>query len=225
MPSNEKVGAELNDVDAVIRYHEETKHHYGRPARSLGYMDWANQPNPFRLYEGLTRLTLPFMGKDLGAAHMDLYRREENPVRNFSLQNLSLFLELSLGISAWKSAGGNTWALRMNPSSGNLHPTEGYVVTLETIVGDPGVFHYSPYLHALEPLALFPKKGLRAPQKPFPRRGLPLRSDQYFLARSLEIRREGFPLLQPRPGPRHCRGRFRRQPLGMEDHVFKRSVG
>ena len=158
MPSNEKVGAELNDVDAVTRYHETTKHHSYRPARSLGYMDWANQPNPFRWYEGLTRLKLPFTGQDLGAAHIDLYRREENPVRDFSLQNLSLFLELSLGISAWKSAGGNKWALRMNPSSGNLHPTEGYVVTLENIAGDPGVFHYSPYLHALEPRVLFPEK-------------------------------------------------------------------
>ena len=85
MLSNEKVGAELNDVDVVTRYHEATKHHSYRQARSLGYMDWANQPNPFRWYEGLTRLKLPLMGQDLGAAHMDLYRREENPVPLFGI--------------------------------------------------------------------------------------------------------------------------------------------
>jgi len=44
----------LNSVDAVIRYHAETKHHFHRSARSLGYLDWANQPNPFRLYDGLS---------------------------------------------------------------------------------------------------------------------------------------------------------------------------
>jgi nitroreductase len=35
----------------IIRNHEETKHHYDRYARSAGYMDWDNQPNPFRFYE------------------------------------------------------------------------------------------------------------------------------------------------------------------------------
>ncbi|TVR64991.1 MAG: hypothetical protein EA420_04215 [Candidatus Competibacteraceae bacterium] len=32
----------------------------------------------------------------------------------------------SLGLSAWKQHRGSRWALRCNPSSGNLHPTEGY---------------------------------------------------------------------------------------------------
>ena len=33
-----------------------------------------------------------------------------------------------MGLSAWKAYGGNRWALRCNPSSGNLHPTEGYLL-------------------------------------------------------------------------------------------------
>ena len=37
-----------NALAEIIRYHEETKHHYHRYARSAGYMDWENQPNPFR---------------------------------------------------------------------------------------------------------------------------------------------------------------------------------
>lgn len=31
----------------------------------------------------------------------------------------------SLSLSAWKQAGGARRPLRVNPSSGNLHPTEG----------------------------------------------------------------------------------------------------
>lgn len=147
-----------NSVDAVIRYHAETKHHVHRSARSLGYLDWANQPNPFRLYDGVTPVKLPFAPQDPHASYVDLYERTRNRFRHFSIENLSLFLELSLGISAWKSVSGSKWALRMNPSSGNLHPTEGYVILLQHSGPDPGVFHYSPLLHALEPRTQFPQE-------------------------------------------------------------------
>ena len=44
----------------------------------------------------------------------------------------------------------------MNPSSGNLHPTEAHLIlpALPGITG--GVFHYNPFLHALEPRAEMP---------------------------------------------------------------------
>jgi hypothetical protein len=32
-------------------YRQQTKHHFFRYARSLGTLDWANQPDPFRRYE------------------------------------------------------------------------------------------------------------------------------------------------------------------------------
>jgi len=35
----------LTDVQQVLAYHEETKHHPHRYARSMGYLDWANQPH------------------------------------------------------------------------------------------------------------------------------------------------------------------------------------
>jgi len=143
------------DNSTAIRYHEATKHHYHRFARSAGYLDWENQLNPFRFYEGVTPIKLPFVKGDPEATYMDLYERTRNSVREFSRENLSLFLELALGISAWKSISGAKWALRMNPSSGNLHPTESYVILKTGEACDPGVYHYSPYLHALEPRAIF----------------------------------------------------------------------
>ena len=39
----------------TLLYHEQTKHHFHRYARSAGSLDWANQPNPFRAYEGVRR--------------------------------------------------------------------------------------------------------------------------------------------------------------------------
>ena len=59
---------------------------------------------------------------------------------------MSLFLELSLGLSARKEIADSGWYLRMNPSSGNLHPTEAYAVlpALEGLPGGAGVYHYAP---------------------------------------------------------------------------------
>ena len=61
-----------------------------------------------------------------------------------------MLLELSLAISAWKSFHGTSWALRCNPSSGNLHPTEGYIVAADLPGLDGGVYHYVSRDHALE---------------------------------------------------------------------------
>ena len=41
----------LTDVQQVLAYHEDTKHHPYRYARSMGYLDWASQPHPFRSWE------------------------------------------------------------------------------------------------------------------------------------------------------------------------------
>jgi hypothetical protein len=43
---------ELPAEQVVVAYHERTKHHYHRYAASLGYLDWAKQPDPFRRYDG-----------------------------------------------------------------------------------------------------------------------------------------------------------------------------
>src|SRR5207245_7223136 len=51
-------------VDRVIRYHIQTKHHFNRYARALGYLDWANQPDPFRRFEGAPLISLPLLKPD-----------------------------------------------------------------------------------------------------------------------------------------------------------------
>jgi SagB-type dehydrogenase family enzyme len=79
-----------------------------------------------------------------------------------TIRALSRLLEYALALSAWKQAGATRWALRANPSSGNLHPTEGYVLVggIAELGDAPGLFHYAPREHALErradcPPALF----------------------------------------------------------------------
>lgn len=139
-----------NVLRSIIRYHEETKHHYHRYARSAGYMDWENQPNPFRFYEETKIFNLPLLKTDPPAAYLDLYQRKNNSTRRIIVENVAGFLELSLGLSAWKAAQGSQWSLRMNPSSGNLHPTEAYLLLPDIDGIEGGVYHYNAFIHALE---------------------------------------------------------------------------
>lgn len=136
--------------ETVLHYHEQTKHHYHRFAKSAGMMDWENQPNPFRSYAGADIHLLPFLHEDPAAAHEELYRRTARQPVEFSFENIAGFLELSMGLSAWKAYGGSRWPLRMNPSSGNLHPTETHLILPQLGTLPAGVYHYQPFRHALE---------------------------------------------------------------------------
>ncbi len=84
----------------IINYHEATKHHYDRYARSPGYMDWKNQPNPFRTYSGSPVHPLKLLKQDPPGAYLDLYDRKNNLQRPFTIETIAGFLELSLGLSA-----------------------------------------------------------------------------------------------------------------------------
>ena len=118
-------------VETVMRYHERTKHRFNRYADGPRQLDWANQPNPFRRFEGAPLVHLPLLGAreaPLSPRYDDLYRRGSVPSADVTIQALSRLLQYALAISAWKQAGATRWALRCNPSSGNLHPTEGYLL-------------------------------------------------------------------------------------------------
>lgn len=146
-----------SERDRVRAYHERTKHRPERYAASLGYMDWANQPEPFRFYEGAPRVRLPLLAADPPAGRMCLYEPGEPPAA-LDLPHLAGFLELSVALSAWKASGGARWPLRINPSSGNLHPTETHLVLPPLQGCSAGVYHYDPLHHALECRAHLPEE-------------------------------------------------------------------
>ena len=143
-------------IKEIINYHEITKHHYDRYARSPGYMDWKNQPNPFRSYAGAPAVSLPLLQTDPSAGYLDLYERSRNTPQPFTVETIAGFLELSLGLSAWKAAAGAQWSLRINPSSGNLHPTEAHLILPPIESQKSGAYHYNALRHALEKRADIP---------------------------------------------------------------------
>jgi SagB-type dehydrogenase family enzyme len=145
------------DRDAIpqdIRgYHRRTKHAPNRYAMGPGFLDWASQPSPFRRFLGAQQIPLPLLD-DRETVAFPGPAPEPAALDRLSL---GLFLELAFGVSAWKSYEGSTWALRNNPSSGNLHPTECYVVldAVEDLSAAAALFHYTPLDHALEERAAY----------------------------------------------------------------------
>src|SRR3979409_717835 len=121
-------------------YHESTKHTVESLRRSRHVLDWANMPDPFRHYEGVPLLDLPADPPPPPAHTYD------------GSAFLSQLLFYSAAISATKlvPSTGYQYALRVNPSSGNLHPTEFHFVTRDLKDWPDGLYHYRPSSHMAE---------------------------------------------------------------------------
>ncbi|MEJ2608995.1 MAG: SagB/ThcOx family dehydrogenase [Candidatus Thiodiazotropha sp.] len=139
-------------LERVHAYHNQTKHRFGKYAAGPDFLDWDQQPDPFRRFAPAELIPLPFDFEGLP----DLALNELNhpplhkAIPEWGLQEISSLLRFSLGLAAWKVAGPDRWSLRCNPSSGNLHPTEAYLIIRGLTALPDGVYHYAPYHHALE---------------------------------------------------------------------------
>jgi len=148
----------LNSALQTVRaYHQRTKHRFEAYAPGPDTLDWDAQPAPFRHFENSPGIQLPAFSASLqDPALLAALTRPFSTLGNtiqplpYTLSTLGALLHLALGITAWKSYGPDRWAVRANPSSGNLHPIEAYVLVrgLESL--PDGVYHYCPENHALE---------------------------------------------------------------------------
>jgi SagB-type dehydrogenase family enzyme len=143
-------GPPSDAIETILAYHRRTKHHLSRYARGPDGLDWANQPDPFRTFAGAARVELPLLADGLATTYGEVHVPGAARVRRIDLTSVAVLCELSLGLSAWKEYRGSRWALRCNPSSGNLHPTEGYLVLPPLPDLDAGLYHYDSHDHALE---------------------------------------------------------------------------
>lgn len=147
-------------IEHVIAYHDESKHHFHAYAKGPAYLDWATQPAPFKHYQGARNLPLARVPITDTPSYDEVFTGKRLTVASFDREGISRFFQDSLAISAWKQAGTMRWAVRVNPSSGNLHPTEGYFIggPVENLTKLPGVFHYCPDTHGLEVRQVFPSE-------------------------------------------------------------------
>src|ERR1700749_3997823 len=134
-------------------YHESTKHSVESLKRAPHLLDWANMPDPFRHYEGVPILDLP---ADPPAPETQALAILNGAGGATVVKDGGTFLSQLLFYSASISASkrvpstGYQYALRVNPSSGNLHPTEFHFVTRGLKDWPDGLYHYDPSRHMAE---------------------------------------------------------------------------
>src|SRR3981189_851999 len=136
-----------------LEYHELTKHSAESLRRTQHYLDWANMPNPFRLYEGVPVVDLPAdpPAPQILALEVLEGKTDNTPARD-GAEFLSQLMFYSASISASKRvpSTGAIYSLRVNPSSGNLHPTEFHFCTRGLVDWSDGLYHYRPSSHMPE---------------------------------------------------------------------------
>ena len=103
-------------LKVVLEYHERTKHHFDRSARSLGYLDWATQPDPFRRFDGAPQVPLdepPLLPQPTYDA---LFQPGSVAVQPVNRHTISRLFYHALALSAWKQAparrGGRCGSIR-----------------------------------------------------------------------------------------------------------------
>jgi SagB-type dehydrogenase family enzyme len=114
-------------------------------------------PNPFRHYEGVPVLDLPADPPSPETPALDVLQglSGTTPARDGpAFLSQLLFYSASISASKLVPSTGYRYALRVNPSSGNLHPTEFHFVTRGLKGWPDGLYHYRPSSHMAEQRAL-----------------------------------------------------------------------
>ena len=128
----------------LLAYHERTKHRLDRYAPGPQTLDWDAQPDPFRRFAGAPLTPLPLPANDEKVAWTRIFTPGAIAPHPATLRSIGLLFELSFALSAWKQLGPDRWAQHCNPSSGNLHPTEAYLLASGLAYLDNGLYHYAP---------------------------------------------------------------------------------
>ena len=150
------------EIEAILAYHQASKHNFKAYAPGPRRLDMSIKPDLFLNYHGTRLLNLDIWNDeqikaDIFPAYEQAFSPEKLKPSELNAKSISRLFFDSFAISAWKKAGGTKWPLRVNPSSGNLHPTETYLLSgpVKGLLKSPSVCHYAPLPHALELRAEF----------------------------------------------------------------------
>src|ERR1700730_13046731 len=136
-----------HDIQAAWKYHDSTKHSYWSIRNSPHFLDWANRPQPFKIYPKLERLPLPRDVSQTGVAALSALSNALSSSRADSvpaLQDLVRILYFSAGITKQRGSPGGEIYFRAAACTGALYEIELYIVTGDLADLDAGVYHFNP---------------------------------------------------------------------------------
>src|SRR5262245_9190554 len=132
------------DLAAAWTYHNETKHSLQSVRSNRHYLDWENQPLPFKIYSTLDPRPLPpdaspvsMSALDAVAAHEEIGQGDCLP----DLSSLAALLFLSGGITKRRMYPGGEIYFRAAACTGALYHIDLYLVCGDLPELPAGVYH------------------------------------------------------------------------------------
>src|SRR5882762_8847160 len=132
--------------DAAWNYHNATKHSYASVRSNAHFMDWNNQPLPFKIYPTLEPMRLPGEVRQSGVAALSAIAERVPAQTNASpdLEAVAQLLYLSAGITRRRKYSGGEIYFRAAACTGALYEVELYLVCGELGGLEAGVYHFGP---------------------------------------------------------------------------------
>ncbi|MFI5057431.1 MAG: SagB/ThcOx family dehydrogenase [Candidatus Acidiferrales bacterium] len=151
-----------SNLEAARSYHNGTKHSYASIRSNPHFMDWDNQPVPFKVYPALEPLPLPRDVRQTGVAALSAIAESIRTGANAApdLEALAQLLYLSAGITRHRKYPGGEIYFRAAACTGALYEVELYVVCGDLAGLEAGVYHFGPADFALRKLRAGDYRGV-----------------------------------------------------------------
>src|SRR5262245_14337946 len=143
------------DLQATWAYHNATKHSYESIRTNRHYLDWENQPIPFKIYSELEPIALPKQLSSSGMAALEAISILDISAKDQaipSIQTLAEILFLSAGITKRRSYPGGEILFRAAACTGALYHIDLYLACGDLPDLAAGVYHFGPHDFALRQL-------------------------------------------------------------------------
>ena len=143
------------DLEAAWSYHDGTKHSWQTIHADAHFLDFPNQPLPFKVYEGLEPVRLPKDFSNTGVAALSAVAGVgDSPGvdTELDLSSLAAILYYSAGITKKGVYPGGDILFRAAACTGALYHIELYLVCGPMPGLEPGVYHFGAHDFALRRL-------------------------------------------------------------------------
>src|SRR5437660_6859828 len=143
-----------SNLEAAWKYHNTSKHSYASVHNNPHFLDWSNQPLPFKAYTTLEPLRLPREVRQTGVAALSASAESIHLEAKVGpdLEALAQLLYLTAGITRHRKYPGGDIYFRAAACTGALYEVEVYVVCGNLIDLEAGVYHFAPAEFALRRL-------------------------------------------------------------------------
>jgi len=143
------------ELEATWAYHNGTKHSYQSIRTNPHYLDWENQPIPFKIYPTLEPIPLSQHLSSSGVAALSAISAADGQPEGHlvpKLEALAEILYLSAGITKRRSHPGGEILFRAAACTGALYHIDLYLVCVDLPGLEAGVYHFGPHDFALRRL-------------------------------------------------------------------------